>query len=123
MVEATVSSSEASLVYLEPHRYTIYMSQYNKYPLDETHEMDDKDSPGAFIFMVKDGMVPERGRLKPVRWILSPETADQAIVRCGTRLGPDFGNTGFSVGFRLGGPRECIFYLGERVITMGVEAS
>ena len=101
-----------------------YTYESNIWPMmSGTRELYGKDSPGAFIFMVKDGMVPEGGGLKPVRWILPPESSGQAVVRCGTRLGPDFGDAGFSVGFRPFGPHECIFYLGKNITTTGVKAS
>ena len=58
-----------------------------------------KYSPDAFMFIAKD--VPgtdKKGEYDVQGWALSQR---QAVVRCGTHLGPDFGVKGFKVSFSV----------------------
>ena len=56
-----------------------------------------KDSPHAFVFMVKDGSAKEGQEYQPVRWILPRRFKSCAAIDCGEKLGPDFGTGGFGV--------------------------
>ena len=63
---------------------------------------DEKDSPHAFVFLVKDGYSTEGQEYQPVRWILP-----RSSIYCGEKLGPDFGDGGFEVAFS-----PCQLFLG-----------
>ena len=56
-----------------------------------------KHSPGAFMFFANDVSATDKKEGYNVQgWALSQR---QAVVRCGTHLGPDFGVNGFKVSF------------------------
>lgn len=61
-----------------------------------------KDSPSVFIFIAKDGLAYEEELRHPVRWILLRGSGGHAVIRRGTKLGPDFGTGGFRVDFNDG---------------------
>ena len=65
------------------------------------HYYNEKESPGAFIFIAKDGFIQREQESQPVVWALHEEPEAHAIVRCGDHLGPYFSVCGFRVLFDL----------------------